>query len=317
MALLQQLQTLAERLEPAEVSAHSEPIFAFILGCLDVRRAPPPTLSQHGDVLAVEDAALQACTACVLKLSELRFTPLFLTALEWSRAHPDSTARRHSLFRLACSLCASLRSVFVPFFRHMLADAVACLEATEGAPPPASKKARRSGAGGGDALDGLRLRTEVVRALYTCFLHDTVGFVDEPRFAKLMPPLLAQLSAPLPAGASEEEVEAMDAVLVQCLPQMAKAAVGQDMLWRQLNRGVLMETRSQALRPRRLGLAIVTQLVELLAEEYLILLPETLPFLSELVEDSDEGVEAAARGLLDRLSTLADEDVGELLRMER
>jgi U3 small nucleolar RNA-associated protein 10 len=260
---------------------------------------------------------MRACVAFILKLSELRFTPLFLTALEWARARPEQCARPHAFFRLISSLAASLRSVFVPFFRHILPVAVAILEpAQQQGDMPVSKKARRMAAvaGTADTAEQWMLRTEVVRSLSLCFLHDSVGFTDEPCFNKLLPPLLYQMTLVPPPGVSDEAAAEAGAALVECLPQMAKAAVGQDMLWRLLNRGVLLTTRSPHIRSRRLGLAVVTALSERLAEEYLILLPETVPFLSELVEDMDESVSEAARRLLDTLATLSGENIGDLLR---
>ena len=42
----------------------------------------------------------------------------------------------------------------------------------------------------------------MVRALHRCFLYDTVKFLDEPRFERVLPPLVAHLAlAPPPAAA--------------------------------------------------------------------------------------------------------------------
>ena len=286
-----------------------------MLLCLDVRRTRLDALQGDGDIDEVEKAAIGACVALVLKLSEIRFMPLFMTALEWSRASPERAARPLAFFRLACALSDALRSVFVPFYKHLLADAVAYLTSGPTQQQTSSKKARRTADAaevGADALASWSLRAEVVAALRLCFLHDTSGFVDEARFNMLLPALVQQLDAALPPAADDATVFAADDVLVDCLVQLA-VAVGQDSQWRALNRAVLMATRSPVARPRRLGVAVVAALVDRLAEEYLVLLPETMPFLAELVEDADEDIEAGARQLLTKLSQLADEDIGDLL----
>jgi hypothetical protein len=314
VALLQQVTALVEAMDTAAAAAHHESVFAFLLRCLDARRmhTAPVALDTHA-LESIEGATVTAAVALVLKLSEAQFTPLFMTALEWSRARPESCARPFAFFRLVSALAAALRSVFVPFFRHLLADAVTYLEQRPADEARPSKKSRgASDAVGASRLAG-RLRTEVVRSLSCCFLHDSVGFLDEARFNKLMAPLVLQLELEVPAEMSADEAADADATLVGCIVHMAQN-VRQDTLWRPLNRGVLMSTRSEQMRPRRLGLAILTQLVEHLAEEYLVLLPETLPFLAELMEDADEQTEAAARQLVANLSQLADEDVAELLR---
>ena len=48
-------------------------------------------------------------------------------------------------------------------------------------------------------------------------------------------------------------------------------------------------------------------------EEYLALLPEAIPFLSELFEDPDEAVEGAARAFTGRLTELSGEDLKSLM----
>ena len=290
-------------------------IAVFLLRCLDVRRLQSSFVAVEDSATTpegVESAAVAAAVALVLKLSEARFTPLFMTALEWSRARAEGCARPLAFFRLVSALAAALRSVFVPFFRHLLTDCIAFLEEqpADGARP--KKKSRAVASQDALARVAFQLRIEVVRSLGSCFMHDAVGFLDETRFNSLLRPLVLQLTLEVPAEASPEEVADMDAVLVDCIFQMAQN-VRQDTLWRPLNRSVLLATRSEQVRPRRLGLAVVARLVESLAEEYLVLLPETLPFLAELMEDADEEVEAAARQLVTNLSALAEEDVAELL----
>ena len=51
-----------------------------------------------------------------------------------------------------------------------------------------------------------------------------------------------------------------------------------------------------------------------LNEEYLTLLPETLPFLAELLEDSELAVEARAAALVKQLEALSGESLEQYLR---
>ena len=50
---------------------------------------------------------------------------------------------------------------------------------------------------------------------------------------------------------------------------------------------VLLCSRSETIRVRILSLEILKYLVEHLREDYLALLPETIPFLAELLEDAE------------------------------
>jgi len=74
---------------------------------------------------------------------------------------------------------------------------------------------------------------------------------------------------------------------------------------------VLMCTRSKKLRPRLLALRVVKLLVEHLKEEYLVLLPETLPFLAELLEDSELVVVAKSQEIIKILETNSGESLSQ------
>lgn len=77
---------------------------------------------------------------------------------------------------------------------------------------------------------------------------------------------------------------------------------------------VLLATRGGEPGTRRRALAVVAGLVAALREEYGLLLPEALPFLSELLEDGDAGVAAAAAALVSRLEELTGEPFDQYLK---
>ncbi len=99
------------------------------------------------------------------------------------------------------------------------------------------------------------LPLQVVRALRQCFIGDSVGFLDETRFERLLPPLVAQLAGapaedvapvlaaiaaadpPPQAAARLDEDDAFGAAVVGVLTEMA-AAARSDVLWKPLNHAV-------------------------------------------------------------------------------
>lgn len=72
-----------------------------------------------------------------------------------------------------------------------------------------------------------------------------------------------------------------------------------------------MCTRNKKLRARLLALRIVKELAENLKEEYLVLLPETLPFLAELLEDSELEVVAKSQEIIKILETNSGESLSQ------
>jgi len=91
---------------------------------------------------------------------------------------------------------------------------------------------------------------QVVQALHSCFLYDTVSFLDEARFHRLLPLLVSQLAAQPPTAASalfgaqqtpsaapELGTDLFGDAVVSALVQMAVTA-NNDALWKSLNHQV-------------------------------------------------------------------------------
>lgn len=74
-----------------------------------------------------------------------------------------------------------------------------------------------------------------------------------------------------------------------------------------------MQTRSEKVRTRILGLRIVKYLVENLKEEYLVLLVETIPFLGELLEDVEVPVKSLAQEILREMESMSGESLRQYL----
>ena len=77
----------------------------------------------------------------------------------------------------------------------------------------------------------------------------------------------------------------------------------------------LMATRSAAARERLRAIAAVEGLVERMREEYLLLLPEALPFLAELLEDPEPTVVSATQRLIKKLEDLSGESLQQYLQV--
>eukprot|EP00798_Chlamydomonas_sp_ICE-L_P013554 gene13554-19425_t len=180
------------------------------------------------------------------------------------------------------------------------------------------------------------LRCRVVRALHRCFLYDSVTFLDQDRFERLLPALVSHLDIEPPAHLSKllasqnsdkdldasvklgkhyEHYDTMGVAVVGCLAQMAVDA-NSDALWKPLNHQVLMMTRSASVRTKVLSLEVVAQLVDRLREEYLVLLPETIPFLAELLEDSELAVEARAQQVVKALEEVSGEKLDQYMSVK-
>eukprot|EP00850_Spirogloea_muscicola_P003773 SM000015S01273 [mRNA] locus=s15:967909:985221:- [translate_table: standard] len=232
------------------------------------------------------------------------------------------------------SLNCHVLSVFVPYFGYLQDRAIALLTGGGQAESVHSlsgkRKKRRSSSKGAAAgplsEDVWHLRYLVISSLHKCFLYDSVAFVDPARFEVFLPAIVAQILVEPPpaalAGAEEGSIEGegagrlipsiteVDDTLVSCLSQLALAA-GSDVQWKALNYQVLMCSRDDKRRSKLLAVRAVLLLVEKLKEEYLVLVPETIPFLAELLEESDLEVVTATQELVRSLESFSGEDLSQ------
>jgi U3 small nucleolar RNA-associated protein 10 len=104
-------------------------------------------------------------------------------------------------------------------------------------------------------------------------------------------------------------VEGEPGSVIGCLTAIA-AAAGNEQLWKPLNHAVLQacgnESRAEV---RKGGVSCLLSLIKALGEEYMVLLPECLPVLSELLEETHEEI----AGLAQECITIGEDLLGESL----
>jgi hypothetical protein len=98
-----------------------------------------------------------------------------------------------------------------------------------------------------------------------------------------------------------------------CLSALA-SCVGRDTLWKPLVHKILMASRDKSSAIRLASLQTLHKLFIDLGEELLILLPECLPFLSELLEDDAGDVVDAASAAIRYIEELSGEKLDEFLK---
>ncbi|CAM6083052.1 unnamed protein product [Calypogeia fissa] len=332
-ALFDMLAAITAKADRASVATYRGRIFEFCLTAFDLRGRGLSTLQS---VSKVETAVVNAVVLLVMKLSETTFKPLFVKILEWAESETETkdgsfvsqnVDRNIAFYKLVNQLTAKLRSVFVPYLQYLINGCVHHLTGglglteTEMLKPKKKKKKHSVNEEQKATLSPSEwhLRQLILSSLHQCFLYDTIGFLDAPKFQLLLAPIVSQLVVEAPTevpmlkqGEASDipSLQEMDDTLVSCLGQMALTA-GTDLLWKPLNHEVLMCTRVENVRTRLLGLRVVKFLAEHLKEEYLVLLPETIPFLAELLEDTELTVVAKTQEVVKFLEDLSGEDLSQ------
>jgi len=146
---------------------------------------------------------------------------------------------------------------------------------------------------------------------------------ESQRYEMLLRPLgkLLQCRLPCSLGSAEMSFESVvqgktsdSGCVIGCLVALASAA-GDEQLWKPLNHSVLQacanETRSEV---RKAGVSCLLSLIKSIGEEYMVLIPECLPVLSELLEDSDEEIAGLAQDCISHSEELLGESLQDSLR---
>ena len=148
------------------------------------------------------------------------------------------------------------------------------------------------------------------------------------RYNMLLKPLGKLLQAKVPSGMPvssdggdnstfEVLVSGMDAEeygsVSACLTALATAA-GNEQMWKPLNHAVLEACSHNRPEVRQAGVRCLLSIIQSLGEEYMVLLPECLPVLSELLEDEDEETSGLARECVRQGEELLGESLDDSLR---
>jgi U3 small nucleolar RNA-associated protein 10 len=366
-----------DHLERPAVIAHLDELTAFYIGAMDYRRlvATVTTTTATDAVDAVDASAIAAVMVLVLKLNENELRGLFMQLCRWKdqqvtiNTAATATAatsgsvlhRRVTFYKLVQVMSGTLKTIFVPYFAHVLSDMKAILSivasttadtAVAGSSDDSKKRRKRQKLGNntsatatavlaltdstGVIAHGVRqsyitVCHTITAALKNCFQYDRQSFIDASRFELIMPVLVDQLDAALLLLQPKDDDQSTDAVavastttatvshaeyieytLAPCIAHLA-AAAGKDTLWKPLVNAVLMKTRHSSSAIRLGAIQVLQKCFVIVGEEFLVLIPECLPFLSELMEDASQPVEQATRTLIKYIEHVLGESVESYL----
>uniref|UniRef100_A0A7S2ELE7 HEAT repeat-containing protein 1 n=2 Tax=Ditylum brightwellii TaxID=49249 RepID=A0A7S2ELE7_9STRA len=263
-----------------------------------------------------------------------------------------SYSRRYAFWSLSAALSKELRSIFLPCLSTVIGDAVTELDFAVNRLCDSSHLSKTSGgkkrrrldhSGKNDAglsdLDELSPLQPLLLSLELALksdAHEGGGWVrsdDGQRYNAILNPLGKLLEANIPpnfpvdssSGENKSsEISPFQQLVsgvgttehgnvIACLTALA-AAAGNEQLWKPLNHAILQacgnDSRSEV---RKAGASALLTIIQTLGEEYMVLLPECLPILSELLEDSDEEIASIAKECIRQGEELLGESLDDSL----
>ncbi|KAF2085551.1 hypothetical protein K490DRAFT_75160 [Saccharata proteae CBS 121410] len=294
---LDMLSTALESRPKSVVIKSAQTLFKFFLKAFDLRRTCKGQSAQEYDAAAIDELEQQindAALVMIMKLNDASFRPFFVHVIEWVSSLPKKDAtgralRATSLFVFLETFFGKLKSIVTSYSSYIIELAAEILSRS-----PTS-----------DA-DHLALCRPVLAALSQSFEHDQDDFWQAPaHFDAISKPLITQLNSPEPLFIIESVISAVTELAVS-----ASSAEHH----KELNTAILKYMRADEARVRLAAVKCEQSLTERLGEDWLALLPEMLPFISELQEDDDEDVERETLRWVRRIEEILGESLEGMLQ---
>ncbi|XP_013878794.1 HEAT repeat-containing protein 1 [Austrofundulus limnaeus] len=294
-ALMSVLKEHIGHMSKEQLSFHQSELSAFFLTALDFR-------AQHcqGDLQKtsqVEGGVIDCLIAMVMKLSEVTFRPLFFKLFDWSKS--DSKDRLLTFYRLCDGVAERLKGLFVLFAGNLVKPIADILKQTN-----SSRTDELIFDSDRSEEKNCLLLQLVLDCLQKIFLYDTQKFLNQDRAEALLVPLVDQLENCL--GGQQVYQNRVTQHLVPCVGQFS-VALADDSQWKTLNYQILLKTRHSDAKVRFSSLIMLMELASKLKENYMVLLPETIPFLAELMEDECEEVEQQVQKVVQEMENILGE----------
>ncbi|XP_048392427.1 HEAT repeat-containing protein 1 isoform X2 [Stegostoma tigrinum] len=283
--------------EKEQLNSHQSELTLFFLKALDFRADHlEDNLDNVGEI---EGHVINCLVGMVMKLSEVTFRPLFFKLFDWSKSEGFPKDRMITFYRLADSIAGKLKGLFTLFAGQLVKPFADILNQTNTVKTDeaffdSDKNTEKS----------CLLLQFVCNCMHKIFLYDTQRFVSKERAETLMMPLVDQLENML--GGEEEYRDRVTNHLIPCIAQFS-VAIGDDSVWKPLNYQILLKTRHSSPKVRLSALIMLLELAGKLKENYMLLLPETIPFLAELLEDECEEVEHHCQKVIQQLEIILGE----------
>ncbi|KAI8846073.1 hypothetical protein BC829DRAFT_419419 [Chytridium lagenaria] len=284
------LGMLIGRVEKSDVGVYSKEIVEIFLKVLDVRRGLGGDAGEEV-LMKVETSAISAFLSFVLRLNESLFKPVFMNLRSWMedrRIQQGAELRKLTFYRVVDALMTKLKSIFAPYFSGTVDPSLATLT---------------------EYTDKFVV-DETWKLVMTC-LQKYFAFCPEftfspEKFQNLFAPICEQIDLVTLHG--DDYLNNATLYIVPCVGHLAVAA-GKEVYWKPLNKYILNKSRSEDYMVRLVCVRILTEFYSKLGEEFLVLLPETVPFLAELMEDTEEEVQKACQELSTEIKKHLGEDL--------
>ena len=282
------------------IAKNATQLSGLLVKILDLRRLKH---EQEGEneaaqrrIIAIEKSLNEKALKMIYKLNDAAFRPVFVQIVEWAGTglpksdHTGRALRQFSVYGFLETFFDNLKSIVTNYATYIVDDVVKIL-------PSMNPKNREQ----------KRLWARVISTLAKCFEHDQDGFWQAPaHFGAVAPVLMKQF---LHAPTVDVQVDLIPAVV-----DLAAATTDSQAHQKELNSALLGHLRSENRAVRLAAVKCEQALTDRLGEEWLSMLHEMLPRISELQEDDDEEVERETHRWIVKIEAALGESLDAMLQ---
>ncbi|KAG5996087.1 hypothetical protein E4U43_002924 [Claviceps pusilla] len=293
------LSTAIDKHNKSKITKNTSALYSILMKAFDLRRFVHSKEEKSESILRevadIEAKLNETALKMIYKLNDAAFRPLFVQMVEWATsglAKKDKSGRnlrQYSVYGFLHTFFGNLKSIVTSYATYILDDAVKIL----GDLNPKS-------------ADDHQLWSRVLQVLATCFTHDQDDFWQAPaHFGAIAPVLLNQFLHATSMDVSED--------LIPAVVKLAAAADSQ-VHQKEINATLLQHLKSEQTPVRLAAVKCQQELTDSLGEEWLSMLHEMLPRISELQEDDDEVVERETHRWIVKIEGVLGESLDAMLQ---
>ncbi|KAG9246251.1 hypothetical protein BJ878DRAFT_298508 [Calycina marina] len=288
------LSTAIEKHPKSVVTKYSDILSKIFLNAFDLRRQ---SSLNSGDTLdpdgmdQIEAMVNVVAIKMIYKFNDSTFRPIFSSLLEWGASLTNKSEREmrlQSIYGFMAVFFEDLKSIVTSYATYLLDNSVEVLKTVD----PKDKVS-------------VELWTRVLRTLVKCFEHDQDDFWQAPSHYSMIAPVLCEQfnnAASLPLVQE----------LVPAIVELGSAADSNNH-HKELISTILKHLRSESPSVRLAAIQCQHALLDRIGEEWLSMLPEMLPFISELQEDDDDVVERETQKWIVKIEDTLGQSLEEML----
>eukprot|EP01080_Neovahlkampfia_damariscottae_P001118 gene1118-10632_t len=303
------IKLLISNMKNKEIETNSNQILKFFLNTLEIRKLNSETIE---DINEVEDDAIETFKTFIVKLNEKTFKPVFMKLLEWSREEVDRSLNFDKLitfYKIIYKISDVLKSIFLPFWDYLLEHSLNDLNSTL-IEVNDKKKRKRNEIENSNKFHSLIMI--ICDSLKKYFFYDEEGLLNSQSKFELIQDSIMKQFENSELTSSKLFMERFKYSIIPCLSELS-SKIPQS-FYKPLQKRVLEQMQNENSMIKLVSISTIEAFYDKLGTSFIVMLPELVPYLAELLEDDNNSVIVQTKSLIEKIELISGQDLGEYFK---